>query len=97
MNQIIFHPEAANELYSTIDFYNHKESRLGLEFLEEIERIVKLIDNNPNRWPIVKYSSRQYIVKRFPYIVFYVFDPNQIYIVAIAHQKRKPFYWKNRI
>ncbi len=97
MNLIIFHPEAENELNSTIDFYNRKVSGLGLEFLEEIERDINLIDGNPDRWLILKNRVRKYILKQFPYTIYYIFDPNRIYIVAIAHQKRKPFYWKDRL
>jgi hypothetical protein len=97
MNLIIFHPEAENELNSSIDFYNLKVSGLGLKFLEEIERAIHLIERNPDRWLILKYRVRQYVVKQFPYSIFYIFDPNQIYVVAIAHQKRKPFYWKDRL
>jgi len=97
MNLIIFHPEAENELNSTIDFYNQKVSGLGLEFLEEIERGIKLIDKNPDRWRILKNHLHQYVMRRFPYSILYIFDPNRIYIVAIAHQNRKPFYWKERL
>jgi len=97
MNLIIFHPEAENELNSTIDFYNQKVSGLGLEFLDEIERVINLINKNPDRWLVLKYQVRRYIVKQFPYSIFYIFEPNRIYVVAIAHQKRKPFYWKDRI
>ncbi|MHA1719159.1 MAG: type II toxin-antitoxin system RelE/ParE family toxin [Promethearchaeia archaeon] len=97
MNFIIFHPEAEIELNSTIDFYNRKVSGLGFEFLEKIERAINLIDRNPDRWQILKYRVRKYIVKQFPYSIYYIFDPNRIYVVAIAHQKRKPFYWKDRL
>ena len=97
MNLIIFHPEAENELNSTIDFYNRKVSGLGLEFLEEIERVINLIDKNPERWLVLKYRVRRYVVKQFPYSIFYISDSNRIYVVAIAHQKRKPFYWKDRL
>ena len=49
MNRIIFHPEIEKELNSTIDIYNLKVSGLGLEFLEEIERVINLIVKNPDR------------------------------------------------
>ena len=70
MNLIIFHPEAENDLNSTIDFYNRKVSGLGLEFLEEIERVINLIDKKPDRWLVLKYWGRRYVVKQFPYSIF---------------------------
>ena len=58
MNPIIFHPEAENELNSTIDFYNRKVSGLGLEFLEEIERyallLLKFLDFYKNEAHIIR-------------------------------------------
>ncbi len=97
MNRIIFHPEIEKELNSTIDFYNLKVSGLGLEFLEEIERVINLIVKNPDRWSILKYQVRHYVVKQFPYSIFYIYDHSLIYVVAIAHQNREPLYWKDRL
>lgn len=97
MKYIYFHPEAEKELNSSIDFYNLKVSGLGLEFLSQIERAVDQIEQNPLFWKIKGRNIRQYILKQFPYSIFYVIDPTQIHIVAIAHQKRKPFYWKTRL
>jgi plasmid stabilization system protein ParE len=34
---------------------------------------------------------------RFPYSLFYLFDNNTVFIVAVAHQKREPMYWKDRL
>ncbi len=33
---------------------------------------------------------------RFPYSLVYSVRPNEIRIVAVAHQKRRPFYWRAR-
>jgi toxin ParE1/3/4 len=97
MIHLIFHPEAEEELFSSIAFYNQQSSGLGIEFLEEIERCFNLIRDNPKRWKILKKGIRQYIVRRFPYLIFYIYDRNQVFIVAIAHNCRKPDYWKERI
>jgi hypothetical protein len=97
MNQIIFHPDAKDELFSTISYYNEQINGLGLEFLEEISRSINIINVNPKRWSILKLHVRKYIVQRFPFSIFYICNRSTIYIVAIAHNKRKPYYWKNRI
>jgi len=36
-------------------------------------------------------------MERFPYGIIYRLEKNTIYIVAIAHFKRRPFYWKERL
>jgi hypothetical protein len=97
MSAIIFHPDARDELFSAIAYYNEQSSGLGTEFLEEIKTSVGKIQNNPTRWKILKKQVRQYIVQRFPFSIFYISAPKQVYIVAIAHNKRKPYYWKSRV
>jgi len=33
---------------------------------------------------------------RFPYIVFYVVDDEEVEVVAVAHGRRRPGYWLPR-
>jgi hypothetical protein len=33
---------------------------------------------------------------RFPYLVVYREDATRILVVAVAHEKRKPGYWRKR-
>jgi hypothetical protein len=35
-------------------------------------------------------------VPRFPYRVVYRNRPDEIVVVAVAHLRRRPGYWKNR-
>ena len=97
MSAIIFHPDARDELFSAITYYNEQSPGLGTEFLEEIKKSVNKIQENPTRWKLLKKQVRQYIVQRFPFSIFYISTPEQVYIVAIAHNKRKPYYWKSRV
>jgi toxin ParE1/3/4 len=39
---------------------------------------------------------RRYVIQRFPYIIFYADLEEFIWIVAIAHGKRRPDYWRRR-
>ena len=94
MNQLIFHPEAQDELFSAIGYYNEQTPGLGVIFFEEIERSINNINKNPKRWKICAKKVRQCIVPRFPFSIFYIYNSNTIYIVAIAHNKQNPNYWK---
>jgi len=37
------------------------------------------------------------VIQRFPFSVVYLDDPDRALIVAVAHGKRKPGYWKRRV
>jgi toxin ParE1/3/4 len=40
---------------------------------------------------------KRVFMKRFPYSVYFIELPTRIRIRAVAHARRKPFYWKDRI
>ena len=41
-------------------------------------------------------KTRRLFVARFPYQIVYRVRPREIVIVALAHLKRRPGYWKHR-
>jgi hypothetical protein len=48
-------------------------------------------------WPPYEGDTRRYLLKRFPFAVIYLTSEKKIQIVAVAHCKRKPGYWKERL
>jgi hypothetical protein len=41
-------------------------------------------------------GTRRYLLKRYPYAVIYRELDDLIWVVAVAHGKRRPGYWKSR-
>lgn len=39
---------------------------------------------------------RRVLMQRFPFAVYYEIAEDQIRIIAVAHQRRLPGYWKGR-
>ena len=39
---------------------------------------------------------RRYVLRRFPFVLFFVIEGTTIRIVAVAHAKRGPGYWLGR-
>ena len=99
MRTITFLLEAEEEMNSSAQYYNQQLSGLGLDFLKEIEKSLQIIEKGPERWPYYEQNIHKYNTRRFPFSLFYVFEKNidKIIIIAVAHQKRKPGYWKQRI
>ena len=54
------------------------------------------ISGAPLRWPMYLYGTRRFVLHRFPFSIIYLDDPDVLSIVAVAHNKRKPGYWKQR-
>ncbi len=93
---IIFNELARDELNDAVDFYNLELSGLGVFFKEEIKKSLNRILDYPAAWPAITQDIRKYVLHRFPYKILYSIEKDHIYIIAIAHQHRKPNYWIDR-
>jgi hypothetical protein len=40
---------------------------------------------------------KRVFMKRFPYSVYFIELPTRFRVLAFAHARREPFYWKDRI
>jgi plasmid stabilization system protein ParE len=92
----IFLPEAARELEEAILYYELRSQGLGKQFSMETESAVKDIEKDPEIWPLFKESTRRRLLKRFPFAILYRVEATEVVIVAVAHLRRKPDYWKDR-
>jgi plasmid stabilization system protein ParE len=91
-----WHPLAKRELFESQDFYEDRAAGLGAAFLESIETVVAGIRRHPHSGSSVDASLRQSRVLRFPYSLIYRVEEQRIFILAVAHDKRKPRYWAKR-
>lgn len=91
-----FHPMAEIEMNEAAEYYETREIGLGTAFIDEVERAIKSIRRHPESSQIIIKSIRRKIFWRFLYSIMYSSLAGAIYILAVANQKRRPFYWRNR-
>ena len=91
-----FHPEAEAEFAAAALFYESRVAGLGRSSSGEVQRTISLIREYPNAGALVRPAVRKTLVDRFPYAVVYRHDPESVIILAIAHARRRPGYWKRR-
>jgi len=60
-------------------------------------RGIDMIVEAPHRWPAGNHGTRRFILQRFPFAIVYRELPAAIQVLAIAHARRKPGYWKQRL
>lgn len=100
--QIRFDAEAEAEYRVASQWYEGQRERLGLEFLDAVDATLAQIVAMPrsgfrvSRLP-ADLSVRRRAVSRFPYHVVYIEMASHIRILAIAHDRRKPGYWRERL
>lgn len=97
MNQIVtFHEDAQTEFDEAASFYNMERAGLGVAFVDEVERAVTHICEFPASCPILRDRVRKARVQRFPYAVLYSVVDKRIRVLAVAHDRRRPYYWSGR-
>ena len=55
-----------------------------------------MIREAPERWPLYGPTTRRYVMATFPHSVVYRSTLTAIDVFAVAHAKRRPFYWHDR-
>jgi len=90
------HEAAEAEINEAADFYDIESPGLGNVFVDEIERAIKSISEFPEAAPLVRERVRKRSIAKFPYSLVYAVRPDEIRVLAAAHQKRRPFYCRGR-
>jgi toxin ParE1/3/4 len=91
------HPLAWLEIEGGDDWYSRRSAEAGIDFVAAVSDAIDAICEAPQRWPQYLFGTRRFILQRFPFSVVYLDKPDVMNIVAVAHSKRKPGYWKRRI
>lgn len=97
MKPYIFHPEAGEEYARAVEYYADILPELGGRFHDEIERLIREVRRQPERFFHFSPPAHRALAHKFPYSVVYLEQPDRVWIVAIMHAKRRPGYWRERL
>ena len=89
-------PEAKADLADAFAWYKAQRTELGSEFLAQVALILESIEHAPERYPIVRGTTRRALVRRFPYAVFYISESDVVAVTAVMHGRREPRRWQSR-
>ena len=92
-----FHPDAQEDLYEAMDWYNAERAGLGDAFVAAVERTAQMAAGAPLLGSFIGKELRRVLVPTFPYAVIYAVDSRTLWIIAVAHFRRRPTYWRDRL
>lgn len=92
-----FHPAAAEDLLAASVYYATIRSSLGATFVDRVEVAVSRAWQAPLTGSPVSANLRRIFVRRFPYSVIFAVEDARIFIVAVAHFRRRVGFWRERI
>jgi plasmid stabilization system protein ParE len=90
----VFHDQAVVELNEAAAYDARTRAGLGLAFLAAVQQSVGAMTVTPYGGRPVEAEIRCWVVRRFPYSIFYSVREDELRILAIGHQKRRPYYWE---
>lgn len=98
MTRLRIAPEAEQELAEAVAWYEERRGGLGVELIAVIDRELEAIREKPLANPLWRHDRpyRKRAAKRFPYVIFFRVETDEIVISAIAHTRRAPGYWLQR-
>ena len=91
-----FHPEAVAEARGAARWYRERNPDAAEAFLTEFDRALRRIAEAPERWPVVEAGWRRFVLRRFPFSIVYRVQSGQVEVLALAHGRRRPGYWRDR-
>jgi len=94
---IELHPEAIAEARGAREWYAERSPLTAGAFMAELDLSIGQISGSPDRWATYLHGTRRYLLNRFPYFVVYRVAGDKLQVVALAHGKRRPGYWRHRM
>lgn len=94
---IAFHPDARTDALAAYEWYAERSQEAAVAFQGELEKAGSASQRSPERWAKYLSGTRRYLLKRFPFVVVYRVTDERIEIIAVAHGRRMPGFWRKRL
>lgn len=96
------HPEAEAEYDAARSWYAERDPQVAVRFVECLQRAFDDLRVHPRRWALWPGAAgrrgiRKCVVNDFPFVLPYLRQEEAVFILAIAHAKRRPGYWMQRV
>src|SRR5262245_43327283 len=96
MSEVSFHPRARDDYANAYAWYFNRNQTAAVDFESAFDKALHEIVDAPDRWHPVDKRHRTHLLERFPYQIIYRVIAGSIVVIAVAHARRRPGYWKDR-
>ncbi len=92
-SSVLLRPLARVELAEAVAWY---EAGLGLELKDEVDVVLGQAAETPGRFRRVRGEVRRALLRRFPYALHFLAEPDAIVVLAVFHVRRDPRHLEGR-
>jgi plasmid stabilization system protein ParE len=89
--------EARSDLADAASWYEDQRPGLGSDFVAEARQLLQQVADRPAQFRAVGKDVRRAQLRRFPYIIYFLVDPEEVLILAVVHKRRHPDLWRQRL
>jgi toxin ParE1/3/4 len=102
VKRLIIEEGAEVEFEEAAERYDAEDPAVANRFVDAVLAVIGSVHRSPGEWPLAptvpdRFGVRRRLVPGFPYSVVYKELETAIWIVAVAHGKRRPAYWGTRM
>jgi len=88
--RLVFHPGVADDVGEILDYYGSRDPSLPARFRARLAEQFDRLELFPESGAVLFDSYRRVILKRFPYLVVYLLEEDQILELAVVSYRRDP-------
>lgn len=81
----------------SFNWYAARSAGAAIGFAAAVDEAIEKIEANPARFPPTRSGCRYCPLARYPFRVVFLDQVHRLVVVAIAHAKRRPRYWRGRV
>ena len=87
--------EAEQEISDALQWYAAQDKQAAEVFKTIVFESIDIISHSPLSWAQVSDDGiRRFVLPRYPYKLFFTVMANTVKILAVAHNRRMPGYWR---
>jgi plasmid stabilization system protein ParE len=94
---LIVEPEAQADIKDSYGWYEERQSGLGQRFIDELDLAFLRLLDNPASYQEAIPDIRRAVTHTFPYLVFFTFSPEAVYILAVVPAAQDPDYIASKL
>jgi toxin ParE1/3/4 len=94
--KMVVSPDVKREISDAFNWYRERNVKAAESFRTELLAALDLIVQDPERWALYDESVRRYVLKHYPYTVYFSIHEGQVRVLAVGHHRRRVGYWAGR-
>jgi plasmid stabilization system protein ParE len=85
------------EANDAVEYFDDQRNGLGDRFEQDLLETLAFLRKHPLSGKRLSEAVRRFPMRPFRYSVVYAVDDDEIVVIDVAHHRRRPAYWRDRL